>query len=80
MDKNRIEGGAKEVKGTIKEAVGKLVGNEAQTRARVESSTPPPGGGTAGGLKQGGSAGAQNGPGVRSDKGSAAPGSVPPSR
>jgi uncharacterized protein YjbJ (UPF0337 family) len=28
MDKNRIEGGAKEVKGTIKEAVGKLVGNE----------------------------------------------------
>ena len=59
---------------------GKLVGNEAKTRARVQSSTPPPGGGTAGGLKQGGSAGAQNGPGVRSDKGSAAPGSVPPSR
>ncbi len=28
MDKNRIEGGAKEVKGTVKEAVGKLVGNE----------------------------------------------------
>lgn len=28
MDKNRIEGGAQEVKGTVKEAVGKLVGNE----------------------------------------------------
>ncbi|NHT75649.1 uncharacterized protein YjbJ (UPF0337 family) [Rhizobium sp. PP-F2F-G38] len=28
MDKNRIEGGAKEAKGTVKEAVGKLVGNE----------------------------------------------------
>lgn len=28
MDKNRIEGGAKEVKGTVKEAIGKLVGNE----------------------------------------------------
>ena len=28
MDKNRIEGGAEDVKGTIKEAVGKLVGNE----------------------------------------------------
>lgn len=28
MDKNRIEGAAKELKGTIKEAVGKLTGNE----------------------------------------------------
>ncbi|TCQ08872.1 CsbD-like protein [Rhizobium sp. PP-F2F-G36] len=28
MDKNRIEGGAKEAKGTVKEAVSKLVGNE----------------------------------------------------
>jgi len=31
MDKNRIEGGAQEVKGTVKEAVGKLVGNERLT-------------------------------------------------
>ncbi|MBO9135012.1 MULTISPECIES: CsbD family protein [Rhizobium] len=28
MDKNRIEGAAKELKGTIKETVGKLTGNE----------------------------------------------------
>lgn len=28
MDKDRIEGAAKELKGTIKEAAGKLVGNE----------------------------------------------------
>lgn len=28
MDKNRIEGAAKELKGTIKEAAGKLTGNE----------------------------------------------------
>jgi len=27
MDKNRIEGAAKELKGTIKEAAGKLTGN-----------------------------------------------------
>ena len=59
---------------------GKLVGNEAQTRARVQSSTPPPGGGTAGGLQPPGANGGAGGSGVRSDKGSAAPGSVPPSR
>ncbi len=28
MDKNRIEGAAKELKGTIKEAAGKLTGNK----------------------------------------------------
>jgi uncharacterized protein YjbJ (UPF0337 family) len=28
MDKNRIEGAAKELKGTIKEAAGKLTGND----------------------------------------------------
>ncbi len=28
MDKNRIEGAAKELKGTLKEAAGKLTGNE----------------------------------------------------
>ncbi len=32
MDKDRIEGTAKEVKGSIKEAIGKLTGNE-QTQA-----------------------------------------------
>jgi len=59
---------------------GKLVGNEAQTRARVQSSTPPPGGGTAGGLQPRGSTSGAGGSGVRSDKGSAAPAPVPPSR
>ncbi len=32
MDKDRIEGGAKQVKGTIKEAAGKITGN-ARTQA-----------------------------------------------
>ncbi|CAM5542546.1 MAG TPA: CsbD family protein [Mesorhizobium sp.] len=37
MDKNRIEGAAKEVKGTIKEAVGKLVGNEKlETEGKID--------------------------------------------
>lgn len=43
---------------------GKLVGNEAQTRARVQSSTPPPGGGTAGGLQPRGATEGAGGSGV----------------
>jgi hypothetical protein len=58
---------------------GKLVGNAAQTRARTQSSRPP-GSGTAGGLPSK-DQGATPGNGrTRSDKGSASPRPVPPSR
>jgi uncharacterized protein YjbJ (UPF0337 family) len=37
MDKNRIEGAAKEMKGTIKEATGKLTGNrKLEAEGKVE--------------------------------------------
>lgn len=57
---------------------GKLVGNEAQTRARMQNSIPP-GSGTEGGLttkRQG----ATGGNGSPSDKGSASPRPVSPTR
>lgn len=37
MDKNRIEGAAKELKGTVKEAAGKLTGNrKLEAEGKVE--------------------------------------------
>ncbi|MFK0332892.1 CsbD family protein [Rhizobium sp. 2MFCol3.1] len=37
MDKNRIEGAAKELKGTIKEVAGKVTGNkELETEGKVD--------------------------------------------
>jgi hypothetical protein len=58
---------------------GKLVGNEARTRARVQS-TQPPGGGTAGGLQRRELNDASGGTAARTDKGSAGSRPVPPSR
>jgi len=57
---------------------GKLVGNEAQTRARIQGAAPP-GGGTAGGLQQRDRNEATGGT-ARTDKGSAAARPLPPSR
>lgn len=39
MDKNRIEGAAKQVKGSIKEAIGKVTGNRATQAEGVAEKT-----------------------------------------
>lgn len=58
---------------------GKLVGNPAQTRARMQSANPQ-GSGTAGGLPSKRQGAASNNDGAQSDKGSAHARPVPPSR
>lgn len=58
---------------------GKLVGTEAQTRARLQSGASP-GSGTEGGLPRKQSGSAPGGDAARSDRGSAAPRPMPPSK
>lgn len=58
---------------------GKLVGTDAQTRARLQGAKPP-GGGTEGGLQRRDANDASNGGATRSDKGSATARPLPPSK
>ena len=58
---------------------GKLVGTDAQARARLQGAKPP-GGGTEGGLQRRDANDASNGGATRSDKGSATARPLPPSK
>jgi hypothetical protein len=58
---------------------GRLVGSEAQTRARMQGAKPP-GGGTEGGLQRKDATESSNSSAARSDKGSATTRPLPPSK